>query len=133
MSGNNRNIILLKAVKKLNNAGHRCTLRDAIWIVNRYFHYWSNLVANGFKISTNAENYGSIVKTNLSYEIIRKITKPEKQKFLFSNLLYGYMFKVDLSLTGVECDDYNFYPDKNIKSEIQKVLDSDVVFKLTRK
>ena len=43
------------------------------------------------------------------------------------------MFKVNLVVNGVEDEDYNFYPDKNIKHNIQEVLDSDVVFKLTRK
>jgi len=120
-----------KHVATREDQRYYCMSRNVHWIIQMYLYYAWRALVNGWPIKVRAGWDTTPVTMTLEKEPVRKMNKREKKRFFLSNKLFGDMFFVKMS--GDQIDPgYNWYPDKDLASLLQKSLDSDNIYELMK-
>jgi len=97
----------------------------------KYLEYMIKAVVNGYTIKVY--EIKPMAQISLVYEKPREIhTAKAKQKYLFSNKTFEYMFSVKITGKFMKPYWYVFHMGKEFRKAIQDQLNSDAVYQLIK-
>lgn len=122
--------VALRIIPKLQKDEVNVSIDDIMFIVSRFFHYAKESLLNN-KIIVSQYKNGSNMRLSFSHELARPLGKIEKFYYFFSKKILSKIFlvKVMYHYDTAWCD---FIPDQQFASEIQNILDTDLVYKYVK-
>ena len=102
------------------------TAKWSFWVIRRYLYYALSALLNGYPIHIRRE--GTI---RLTIEKDRDLNEEEKKRLFRSQRHFGYLFGYEFSGEGWH-EEFTFYPCLKWRNKLQKAIDSDVIYDLTR-